>query len=266
MKKFLLVIFCLSGLFAAEKVLATIGAAHNITEADVKAYADTLPAQYAQFYATAEGRREILDRLIENKLLAVEAKSRGYEKNPEVLRTLENIKEDVMTNQYVRDSVADISVNDADVSKYYNDNKTKFVQPEAVRASHILVDTEDEVKAALAALNKGRNFSDVAKEFSTDPGSAGQGGDLGFFTKGQMVEPFERAAFALKKDETTKSAVKTQFGWHLIKVTDRRAEAQRPLDEIKQDIRAALLQQKQTEKIQTLVETAKKKYPVNIKQ
>ncbi|MDR1453592.1 MAG: peptidylprolyl isomerase [Candidatus Margulisbacteria bacterium] len=265
MKKFMLIVFLCGGLFAADKVLAAIGAAHSITEVDVKAYADTLPAQYAQFYSTAEGQREILDRLIENKLLAIEAKARGYEKNPEVLKTLENIKEGVMTNQYVRDSVADVSVSDADVSKYYNDNKTRFVQPEAVRASHILVDTEDEVKAVQTELGKGRNFADVAREFSTDPGSASQGGDLGFFTKGQMVEPFEQAAFVLKKDETTKSAVRTQFGWHIIKVTDRRAETQRPLAEIKQDIQATLLQQKQTEKIQSLVETAKKKYPINIK-
>ena len=265
MKKILLTIILLSGLFAADKVLATIGAAHNITEADIKAYTDTLPAQYTQFYSTAEGRREILDRLIEGKLLAIEAKAQGYEKKPEVLRTLESAKEEIMTNQYVRDALDDIAVTDAEVSKYYDDNKAKFVQPEAVRASHILVDTEDELKTVQAALNKGRDFAEVAKEFSTDPGSAGQGGDLGFFTKGQMVEPFEQAAFALKKGETTKSAVKTQFGWHIIKVTDRRAAAQRPLEEAKPDIRAALLQRKQTEKLQSLVEAAKKKYPVSIK-
>ncbi|GBR73102.1 peptidyl-prolyl cis-trans isomerase C [Candidatus Termititenax aidoneus] len=264
MKRFLFVFFLLSSLFAADKILATIGAT-NITEADVKAYVDTLPAQYTQFYSTAEGQREILNRLVNNKLLAIEAKAQGYEKNPEVLKILENVKEDIMTDRYIRNSVADITVNDTEVSKYYEDNKAKFVQPEAVRASHILVDTEEELKTAQAELGKGRDFSDVAKEFSTDPGSAAQGGDLGFFTKGQMVEPFEQAAFALKKGETTKSAVKTQFGWHIIKATDRRAETQRPLNEIRQDIREALLQQKQTEKYNQLVETAKKKYPVNLK-
>ncbi|MDR2431183.1 MAG: peptidylprolyl isomerase [Candidatus Margulisbacteria bacterium] len=265
MKSFLLIVFLWSGLFAADKILATIGAAHNITDADVKAYVDTLPFEYAQLYSTAEGQRDALNRLINNKLLALEAKAQGYEQNPEVLKTLENIKEDIMTDRYIRNSVVNITVNDAEVSKYYNDNKAKFIQPEAVRASHILVDTEDELKTAQAALNKGRDFADVAKEFSTDPGSAGQGGDLGFFTRGQMVEPFEQAAFALKKGETTKSAVKTQFGWHIIKATDRRTETQRPLEEIKQDIRTALLQQKQTEKLQSLVEAAKKKYPVSIK-
>ncbi|MDR1113930.1 MAG: peptidylprolyl isomerase [Candidatus Margulisbacteria bacterium] len=265
MKKFLLGIFLLSGLFAADKILATIGAAHNITDADVKAYVDSLPAQYTQFYSTAEGQREILNRLINNKLLAIEAKAQGYEKDPEVLKTLESIKEDIMTDWYIKSNLSDIAVNDAEISKYYNDNKAKFVQPEAVRASHILVDTEEELKTAQAELSKGRDFAAVAREFSTDPGSAAQGGDLGFFTKGQMVEPFERAAFALKKGETTKSAVKTQFGWHIIQATDRRAEAQRPLDEIKQDIREALLQQKQTTKYDQLVETAKKKYPVNLK-
>ncbi|MDR1323621.1 MAG: hypothetical protein LBK68_04190, partial [Candidatus Margulisbacteria bacterium] len=150
MKKFLLGIFLLSGLFAADKILATIGAAHNITEADVKTYVDSLPAQYTQFYSTAEGQREILNRLINNKLLSIEAKAQGYEKNPEVLKTLASVKEDIMTDWYIKSELSDIAVNDAEVSKYYNDNKTKFVQPEAVRASHILVDTEEELKAAQA--------------------------------------------------------------------------------------------------------------------
>ncbi|GBR76923.1 peptidyl-prolyl cis-trans isomerase C [Candidatus Termititenax persephonae] len=249
-------------LYSADKVVATIGTANNITDADIQAYIDAQPSQYAQFYSSPDGKREILNRLIEERLLAIEAKEKGYAANSEVLKTMEQVQEAVMTNQYIKDSVSKVTVSDQEVSKHYNDNKTKYVQPESIRASHILVDTEDEVKTVQSDLKNGKDFAAAAQEYSTDPGSAGNGGDLGYFTKGQMVEPFEAAAFALKKGESSKTPVQTQFGWHLIKVTDYKPSTQRPLAEVKEDIKAELLREKQTAKLQELVDSAKKKYPV----
>ncbi|GBR77462.1 peptidyl-prolyl cis-trans isomerase C [Candidatus Termititenax dinenymphae] len=263
-KKIVIISFLLAGslLYGADKVVATVATNNTITDADVQARIDALPSQYIQFYSSPDGKRKILDQLIEEKLLAVEAKELGYAKNAEVLKTLEAVKDEIMTNQYVKDAVSKLSVSDAEITKAYNDNKDKYVQPESVRASHILVDTEAEVKTVQDALKNGKDFAAVAKEYSTDPGSASNGGDLGYFIKDQMVEPFEKAVFALKKGETTKTPVKTQFGWHIIKVVDYKPSTQQALSEVKEDIRAELLRQKQTTRLQSLIDEAKKKYPV----
>ena len=98
----------------------------------------------------------------------------------------------------------------------------KLAPAREIRARHILVATEAEARRIIAELKAGGDFAAIAKAKSADPGSAGKGGDLGYFTKGQMVPEFEAAAFALRPGEFTEQPVKTQFGWHIIKVEDRR--------------------------------------------
>jgi parvulin-like peptidyl-prolyl isomerase len=133
-----------------------------------------------------------------------------------------------------------------------------------VRASHILVDTEEAARAIIADINRGKDFAEVARELSTDVGSAARGGDLGFFSRGQMVEPFERAAFALRAGEMSRTPVQTQFGWHIIRVSERRAAQQIALNDVRQDIRNELLVQKQRAQVQGMINDAKRKYPVQL--
>ena len=246
----------------SKAIVATIATNNHITAGDVQARIETMPSQYSAIYTTPDGKRKILDQLVEEKLLALEANAKGYSSNAEVLKMLEEVKAEIMVNQYLRDSVKDISVSDAEITSHYNSKKAEYTAPEQVRASHILVDTQEAAKAIIADLNKGKNFAEVAQELSTDTGSAARGGDLGFFARGQMVEPFEKAAFALKTGELSKTPVQTQFGWHIIKVAEHRAAQQIALNDVKQDIRSELLMQKQRAKIQTLLDDAKKKYPV----
>ncbi|MDR2431684.1 MAG: peptidylprolyl isomerase [Candidatus Margulisbacteria bacterium] len=263
MKK-LALLLVISGLFAAppKGTVATVATDNYVVTTDIQTRIDALPAQYVQYYASPDGKKQLLDQIIEEKLLAVEAGARGYATNNEVLRTLDSIKEEVMVRQYVKDEVGKLTISDSEISAYYNANLEKFMQPEAVRASHILVDAEEAAKEILAQLNNGGDFAALAKEKSTDTGSAVNGGDLDFFTRGQMVKPFEDAAFGLKKNETGKTPVKTQFGWHIIRVTDKRAAKQQALAEVKQAIRGELLLEKQRAKVTSLISAAKTKYPV----
>lgn len=133
-------------------------------------------------------------------------------------------------------------VTDQEVSEYYNENKDQFATPEQVRASHILVETEEEAEAIKKELDGGADFAALAKEKSIDPGSKDNGGDLNFFPRGRMHQEFEDAAFALQPGEVS-GIVKSPSGYHIIKVTDRKAATNPTLAEKKEEIRALLVEQ-----------------------
>ncbi|MCC6165116.1 MAG: peptidyl-prolyl cis-trans isomerase [Acidobacteria bacterium] len=162
-------------------------------------------------------------------------------------------------------------VTDADIADFYKKNPQFFMQPEAVRASHILLkaDTPDAKAAAktkagdlLKQIKGGADFAALAKEHSND-GSAQAGGDLGFFPRGQMVKPFEDAAFALKPGEVS-PVVETEFGYHIIKGAEHRDARTVPLAEVSDRIAQALRQQKQQELMQSFVQSLKTKGKVEI--
>lgn len=139
-----------------------------------------------------------------------------------------------------------VTVTDDEISKYYTDNKATFSQEAEVRASHILVATKEEADAIVQQLKGGADFAALAKEKSTDTGSKDKGGDLDFFKKGDMVAEFSDAAFKLKVGETS-GAVKTDYGYHIIKVTDRKEAKEYTLDEKKEEIKKTLTSQKVSE-------------------
>ena len=146
-----------------------------------------------------------------------------------------------------------------DVKNYYEEHKQQFTKGETVRAKHILTDSKEKCDAILAAIQSGEtSFEDAAKEKSTCPSGA-KGGDLGEFGKGQMVKEFEDAAFAAEIGHVV-GPVKTQFGYHLIKVEKKNEATVSPLEEVKETIRRTLLQQKQNEAYNAKVEEMKKKY------
>ena len=146
---------------------------------------------------------------------------------------------------------------DADIAKYYEDNKEEF-KLDQVEASHILVDDEAEAKKIKADLDAGGDFAAIAKEKSTDPGSGANGGELGFFDRGTMVPEFSDVAFSLKVGEIS-DPVKSQFGWHIIKVTDQK-KGYLSLEEASPDISARLISAEVDKKIEAL----KKEYKVQV--
>jgi peptidyl-prolyl cis-trans isomerase C len=194
--------------------------------------------------------------------------------------TLQQLREDAKSDMRVT-KMLEKEVNGAgaiqpqDVSAFYEQNPDKFKQGERVRASHILIRTPENAdpktkqdaraKAAdvLKQVKAGKDFGELAKNYSQDPGSAVNGGDLGYFAQDQMVGPFEQAAFALKPGETS-DVVETPFGFHIIKVADKQAPRTVPLDEVKPQIEAFLQNQQRQQKTEAFINSLKAKGKIEV--
>ena len=206
---------------AKDPVVATVdGSAIKLS--DLQALYADLPARirripFARIY------RPLLEQVIQMKLLSAKARADGLDKSAAVQRKLKNYTDRVLQQAYLRAHV-DKSVTEDQLKKAYEAYVKSFRGAEEIKARHILVKTKKEAMAVIEALEKGGKFAVIAKEKSIGPSKA-SGGDLGWFAKGQMVKPFANAAFALKKGEYSKTPVKTQFGWHVILLEDRRTKA-----------------------------------------
>ncbi len=246
------------------KVLAEVNG-KAITVNDFNAEVENLPPYVKPMAQTAEGKKELLDSMVVRELVLEQAKKDGIDKSKEVEAKLEDLKKRVIVEAYVRKKIeGDIKISDEDMKKFYDQNKDKFKTGEQVRASHILVKSESEAQDILAQLKKGASFEDLAKKYSKDA-SAAKGGDLGWFSKGAMVPEFEKAAFSLKTGEVS-NVVKTPYGFHIIKVTGKRPAGERSFEEVKDQIKAAMLPAKQQEVLQQLKENLKKDAKISIKE
>ncbi len=190
----------------------------------------------------AQKRTSLLEFLIDNQLFAEAAEGEKLDKGPDYDTRLNYLKRRALRELYF-EKVIKASVTDADARKIYDD-QVKLLKPEEeVSARHILVETEAEAKALKEKLDKGADFAQLAKENSKDPGSKDDGGNLGYFGHGQMVPQFEDVVFKLKKGEVSEP-VKTQFGWHLVKLEDRRTKQPPAFEIVKDRIVQSLLLQK----------------------
>ena len=164
----------------------------------------------------------ILQDMITVRLVADEARKQGYDKESQVRRTIAQIEDQILQQELMSRYVKDNLTDDAVKARY--DQFLKENPPlDEVRARHILVETEEQARAVIVRVGKGEDFGRLARELSTGP-SGKVGGDLGYFTREKMVPEFSAAAFELRPGDVTKSPVKTQFGWHVIKVEDRRTQ------------------------------------------
>jgi foldase protein PrsA len=233
---------------------------------------------------------QILDLLIDEKVYTIEANTMGIkvtdaQTETEVNNTIKRFpsqaefdkalkdagmtmddlraytKTRLITDQVNKKVVGAVSVTEAEMKDYYDKNTTQFVDPETVTASHILVKTEAEAKTILDQINAGADFATLAKEKSTDSASKANGGALAPFSKGQMVAEFETAAFAMQPGDPPQ-IVKTQFGWHIIKVTARTVQKQRTYEESKASIQSMLKSQKESTKVKTWLDGVKKKMTI----
>ena len=242
------------------KILATVGT-KTITEADVDAFIMQL-GQRGQAYQNPQGRTMVLEQLINKALLVLDATRNLYERDPEFKAELARVKEDLLANYAVEKAVRDVRVNDADVEAYYNENKAQFVQGPTVNASHILVESEEKANEILAKINAGEvTFEDAAKEFSSCP-SGKEGGSLGDFGRGQMVPEFDEACFTMEVGAVS-APVKTQFGYHIIRLNSKGEETEMPFDAIKAQLKEKLMQDKQQAAYQSKLNQLKILYPVD---
>lgn len=242
-----------SAVLAQGKVLATVNG-EAITEADVEVAMDDVASEYPNL--PAEGIKGLtLDFLIEMKVVAQKAKAEKIDQTDEFKRRIAYVQQRVMMQQLlVRE--AKNAATDAAMKKFYDEQIGQIKPTEEVRARHILIEGEDDAKKALARVKGGEDFAKVAKELSKDPGSGAEGGDLGFFTKDRMVPEFAEAAFALKPGEVS-GLVKSQFGFHIIKLEERRAKPVPTLEQVKDRLAQALAGKAQAEYLGKLRSEAK---------
>ena len=243
-----------------DKVLARVGS-QDITERDVLEFIQPFGPQALQMYANEQGRKMIIDDVITMRLFAIDGEANGIDKTPEFIAALENAKRAMLAQAAMRKEMTGIAVSEEEAKKFYDENPKLFVQPERVHASHILV-SGDEMLAKVQEELKVKSFDVVAKEYSQDPGSAVNGGDLGEFTKGQMVPEFEKAAFELKNPGDVSEPVKSQFGWHIIKLEEHIPESKVAYENVKQQIIQELRERKTQEVLQNKAKELESKYKV----
>ena len=236
------------------KVLAKIDG-QPITEADVALAAASLASQLAQMPEDMR-KRVVLDRIIDMRLVAAAATKAGLDQSPAYKARMEQVRAQLLVSEFVKGKI-EPQVTPEKVKARYDKDAAGFVPPEEYRARHILVKTEDEAKAIIADLAKGGDFAKIAEEKSQDPGSAKQGGDLGFFSAGDMVPEFETATQALKAGEVTKTPVKSQFGFHVIKLEEKRKQPVPTLDQVKDQVRQAVVGEVFTAELDALKKAAK---------
>lgn len=250
-----------SFVFAGGKVLAKVDSL-TVTTDDLQLEVENLPPQYKAYYQSEEGKKKLLDKLVQEKLFYLEAKKQNFQNEPDVKDALQRLEEDIVVSFYIKQELAKDVVNEKEITDYYNSNKSAYLVGEQVKCSHILVKEETMAQSIYEKVTKGEDFAELAQEHSTCPSKA-QGGDLGFFGRGQMAKPFEEAAFALNLQEISKP-VKTQFGYHVIKCFDKQAAKEKGLDEVKGDIRSTLLQEKQIARLESLEKNAKAKHKIEV--
>jgi peptidyl-prolyl cis-trans isomerase C len=242
--------FLSAGIAAAQedKVVATVDG-QPITEAELALAETELDPQFAQLPADQK-RAAALSAMIEIRLMAAESEKAGVSESEDFKRRMEFLRLRALHSQFVADSVAN-EVTDESVRARYDQEIAAAPAENEIRASHILVKTEDEAKAIIEQLDGGADFAEIAKEKSTD-GAAQQGGDLGYFSRGRMVPEFEQAVFALDVGQHSKEPVQTQFGFHVIKVTDKRPQQPPAFEQVRTQIRSLMLREKYFEEAAAL--------------
>ena len=233
-----------------------------ITEADVDATIFAL-GQRGEAYNNPQGRKAVLEQLINKNLLLCDAKKNLYEYDPKFKAELAKIKDEMLANFAIEKAISGIKITDEEVKKFYDDHKAELMGGETVEASHILVDSKEKAEEILAEINEGNiSFEGAAKEHSSCPSSQ-QGGNLGQFGRGQMVPEFDKAVFEMNEGEIA-GPVQTQFGYHLIKLNKKNEAKEIPFDEIKAQLSQKVLSDKQQAAYASKLNQLKILFPVDL--
>jgi peptidyl-prolyl cis-trans isomerase C len=237
-----------------DPVVATVnGQAIRLSELEVAQ--QSLPQQYRNMPLQAVFPA-LLDRIIDSKLVVQEGKKSKVTEDPAFKKRMAFVEDQVLQDFWIQREIARQVTADK-LQKRYEERLKQMPTEEEVHARHILVSTEDEAKALIAEIKKGAAFDKLAKEKSTDKASGAEGGDLGWFKKSDMVKEFADAAFNLKKGELTETPVKTQFGYHVIKVEDRRKAPPPAFEEMADQLKEEMAREAVTAQLDQLRSGAK---------
>jgi len=260
-----LIIVCMFSIIGCSKsgggksggpVIAKVDKA-DITKDDFLKEVSRIPEWARAQFQGDEGKDKFLDELIKRELIYQHAMKMKLDKDPEYMDKVKEFEKMTLVSLVLKKEVEEKAVvDDSEVKAFYDQNADKFTIGTELRASHILVDTEKEAQDIHAKIKKGESFSDLAKKFSKDRGSADKGGDVGYFTRGKMVPEFENAAAGLKPGEVSEP-VKTRFGYHIIKLTDIKKGTQASFEQSAESIHRQLLGEKRKNLFDTYVEKLK---------
>ncbi|WP_075217245.1 peptidylprolyl isomerase [Mongoliimonas terrestris] len=234
---------------SAQDVLARVNG-KDITKTEVDLAIEVFGEQLAQVPEAAR-RSIVIDALVDMHVIADAAEKEGLADSEVYKNRMAFLSAQALRNTYIEEKVQS-AITDEELKARYEKDLAGYQAPEEVKAGHILVKTEDEAKQIITDLDGGADFAAIASEKSEDPGSKVNGGDLGFFTKGQMVPAFEEAAFALEPGTYTKTPVQSQFGYHVIKVDEKRTQPAPAFEEVKDQVAAVVQREKFQEILQTL--------------
>ena len=247
----------------ASDILVTVNG-KNITKQDAQAFVSASAPQ-ANFMELAPAEKKMVtDRLIEKVLFTELAAQEGIDKKPEFKRNMEKIKDELLVNMWMKSQLDNAIVSESEARAFYDKNTEKFMEKASMHARHILLENEQDAQDIIDTLKplKGdrlkEKFIELAKAKSTGP-SAPNGGDLGTFTKGQMVPEFSKAVWALENGQITTTPVKTQFGYHVIYLETKTESKPASYEKVKNNIITSLKQQQFTVKIKEVAKELKSK-------
>jgi len=278
-----LITFILAGAFsvcfaaqpAAKDVLVKWGN-KVITKQDIDRRINMLPEEEKERFQGAEQKKMFLESLIRMRIVGAEARSQKLDKKTDIAIQLSDQADIVLFNEYMKQKIGGLKpFSDSDAEKYYKSHQSEFVNPKQVKAQHILLSLKPDAKkqeidatmvkaqGIVKEIKDGGDFAKLAEKYSEDPGSKSNGGELGFFNKHQMVPEFSKAAFAMKKDEVS-VPVKTEYGIHIIKVTDIIDEQPITLKDATPGIINTMESERQSNIVKAELERLKKKYNVRM--
>lgn len=232
----------------------------SFTVEEMNAIFNAMPPMQRMQFQSPDQMKEIVKQLSEATILAEAARKEGLMNDPSTIAMIAANTNGYLASQYVEKKIKPliekIALTDADLKQYYDANPGEFSDGQ-IKASHILVDSEQEAKGIYDQVKKDPSkFAEIAKLKSKDKGSAVNGGDLGFFPRGRMVPEFEQVAFSLKKGEIA-PPVKSDFGWHVIYVTEKSEVDKKPFESVKAEIENKLKDKKKTEIFKNEIEKLK---------
>ncbi len=211
-----------------------------------------VPRELQHILASKEGQKQFLDRLVRRELLLQEAEKRKIGERPEVADQVTALRRELLLRAVLQEEIgAKVKVEEKEVQEYFTTHQEEF-SGDQVRARHILVKTEEEAKQVLERVTKQEPFEELAKALSKDTATAAKGGDLDYFRREQMVPDFAKAAFALKPGEVS-GVVKSPFGYHIIKLMDRKKGQPLTFEQVKDQLQRRLLDERQNQRFQEWV-------------
>lgn len=242
------------------KVLATISGV-EITEANLNSIINRYPEDKRTYFNSEAGRKQLLEQLISFELMNNLGLEMKINETEEYKQGLAQVEKDLLTQLTINKVLSEVTITDTDAKKYYDENGAEFVQPATVTAKHILVADEEKCLEVKKNIESGElTFEDAAKKYSTCP-SKEQGGSLGAFRRGMMVPEFEDVAFASDLEKVSEP-VKTQFGYHLIKVEAKSEPSSISFEQVKPQLISRLSQQAQEKKYSDVIKNLQTKYEV----